>query len=139
PLQDIVRRHREQYGDLRLLPDYTAIQLNDTHPAVSVAELMRLLIVIHGYDWSTAWDITRRTFSYTNHTLLPEALETWPVHLFERVLPRHMQIIYRINSDHIAAAERMDPVAFPERLASISLIDEHGDRKLRMGHLAFVG
>jgi glycogen phosphorylase len=138
-LQDLLRRHLRTDGDLHFLPLRAAIQLNDTHPSVAIAELMRLLYDVHGLPWDEAWQITVGTFSYTNHTLLPEALETWPVHLFERVLPRHMQIIYRINSDHIAAAERMDPVAFPERLASISLIDEHGDRKLRMGHLAFVG
>ena len=100
---------------------------------------MRLLIDVHGLPWSEAWKITVGTFSYTNHTLLPEALETWPVHLFERVLPRHLQIIYRINAEHIEAAKEKDPEGFTERLPAISLIDEHGDRKLRMGHLAFVG
>ena len=100
---------------------------------------MRLLVDVHGLPWSEAWTITVGTFSYTNHTLLPEALETWPVHLFERVLPRHLQIIYRINAEHIEAAKQKDPEGFPERLPAISLIDEHGDRKLRMGHLAFVG
>jgi glycogen phosphorylase len=138
-LQDLVRRHLRTDGDLHFLPLRAAIQLNDTHPSVAIAELMRLLVDVHGLPWAEAWQITVGTFSYTNHTLLPEALETWPVHLFERLLPRHMQIIYRINSEHIESAERKDPVGFPGRLASISLIDEHGDRKLRMGHLAFVG
>lgn len=136
-LQDIVRRHREQVGDLRLLPDYAAIQLNDTHPAVSIAELMRLLIDVHAFDWATAWDVTRRTFSYTNHTLLPEALETWPVQLFERLLPRQMQIIYAINAAVLAEARERE---FDDgRIAAISLIDEHHGRRVRMGQLAFIG
>ena len=94
-LQDIVRRHIQYFRDIRTLPDKAAIQLNDTHPAVSVAELMRLLVDHHdlGFD-----EGTRRTFGYTNHTLLPEALESWPLHLFERLLPRHMQLIYAINA-----------------------------------------
>ena len=138
-LQDLVPRHLRTDGDLHFLPQRAAIQLNDTHPSIAVAELMRLLVDVHGLPWSDAWQITVGTFSYTNHTLLPEALETWPVQLFERVLPRHLQIIYRINAEHIEAAKRKDPEGFPDRLAAISLIDEHGDRKLRMGHLAFVG
>ena len=138
-LQDLVARHLRTDGDLHFLPQRAAIQLNDTHPSIAIAELMRLLVDVHGLPWSDAWKITVGTFSYTNHTLLPEALETWPVHLFERVLPRHLQIIYRINAEHIEAAKHKDPEGFTERLAAISLIDEHGDRKLRMGHLAFVG
>src|SRR5690606_5695805 len=93
-LQDIVQRHLSQHGDLLSLPEKAAIHLNDTHPAVAVAELMRLLIDLHDMDFDKAWDVTRRTFAYTNHTLLPEALESWPVPLFERLLPRHMQIVY---------------------------------------------
>src|SRR5882757_9487823 len=96
-LQDVIARHLRTDGDLHFLPQRAAIQLNDTHPSIAVAELMRLLVDIHGLPWSEAWRITVGTFSYTNHTLLPEALETWPIHLFERVLPRHLQIIYRIN------------------------------------------
>jgi starch phosphorylase len=138
-LQDIIARHLRTDGDLHFLPQRAAIQLNDTHPSIAVAELMRLLVDIHRLPWSEAWRITVGTFSYTNHTLLPEALETWPIHLFERVLPRHLQIIYRINAEHIEAAHQQDPEGFPGRLAAISLIDEQGDRKLRMGHLAFVG
>jgi glycogen phosphorylase len=138
-LQDLVARHLRSDGDLHFLPDRAAIQLNDTHPSVAVAELMRLLTDEHGLPWNEAWRITVGTFSYTNHTLLPEALETWPLHLFERVLPRHLQIIYRINADHIEVAKHKDPEGFSSRLAAISLIDEQGDRKLRMGHLAFVG
>src|SRR5689334_17727675 len=138
-LQDLVARHLRSDGDLHFLPHRAAIQLNDTHPSVAIAELMRLLTDVHGLPWKDAWDITVGTFSYTNHTLLPEALETWPLHLFERVLPRHLQIIYRINAEHIEAAKHKDPEGFNDRLAAISLIDEHGGRKLRMGHLAFVG
>ncbi len=137
-LQDLVQRHLRTDGDLHFLPLRAAIQLNDTHPSIAIAELMRLLVDVHGLPWSEAWRITVDTFSYTNHTLLPEALESWPVHLFERVLPRHLQIIYRINAEHLEAARQKDPEAH-DRLASVSLIDEHGGRKLRMGHLAFVG
>jgi len=138
-LQDLVARHLRSDGDLHVLPQRAAIQLNDTHPSIAIAELMRLLTDVHGLPWADAWQITVGTFSYTNHTLLPEALETWPLYLFERVLPRHLQIIYRINAEHIEAAKHKDPEGFNGRLAAISLIDEQGDRKLRMGHLAFVG
>jgi len=138
-LQDLVARHLRSDGDLHFLPQRAAIQLNDTHPSIAIAELLRLLTDKHGLPWADAWQITVGTFSYTNHTLLPEALETWPLHLFERVLPRHLQIIYRINAEHIEAAKNKDPEGFNSRLAAISLIDEQGDRKLRMGHLAFVG
>ena len=138
-LQDLLHRHLRTDGDLHFLPLRAAVHLNDTHPSIAIAALMRLLIDVHGLPWEDAWRITVETFSYTNHTLLPEALETWPVELFERVLPRHLQIIYRINAEHIEEAKHKDPIAFSGRLASISLIDEHGGRKLRMGHLAFVG
>jgi starch phosphorylase len=136
-LQDIVRRHIQYFDDIRTLPDKAAIQLNDTHPAVAVAELMRLLLDEHGLDFDEAWEITRRTFSYTNHTLLPEALESWPVPLFERLLPRHMQIVYAVNSRLLAEARRkgMEDGA----ISAISLIDEGGERRVRMGNLAFCG
>jgi glycogen phosphorylase len=138
-LQDLVHRHLCTDGDLHLLPLRAAIHLNDTHPSIAIAELMRLLVDVHGLPWSDAWRTAVDTFSYTNHTLLPEALETWAVELFERVLPRHLQIIYRINAEHIEKVRQDDPIGFHQRLASISLIDEHNGRKLRMGHLAFVG
>jgi starch phosphorylase len=136
-LQDIVRRHIQYFDEIRTLPDKAAIQLNDTHPAVAVAELMRLLLDDHGLDFDEAWEITRRTFSYTNHTLLPEALESWPVPLFERLLPRHMQIVYAVNSRLLAEARRkgMEDGA----ISAISLIDEGGERRVRMGNLAFCG
>ncbi|AKR56408.1 alpha-1,4 glucan phosphorylase [Youhaiella tibetensis] len=137
-LQDIVRRHLQQYGDLGSLPDKVAVQLNDTHPAISVAELMRILMDLHGMKFAAAWTICRGVFGYTNHTLLPEALETWPVALLERLLPRHMQIIYSINAEVLADARTR--AGFNDtQVAAISLIDENGGRRVRMGQLAFVG
>ncbi len=137
-LQDILRRHLQQYDDLTNLADKVAIQLNDTHPAVSVTEMMRLLVDVHGFEFDKAWDITRGTFGYTNHTLLPEALESWPVPLFERLLPRHMQIVYAINAKVLVEARKLRNFSDSE-IRSISLIDENGDRRVRMGNLAFVG
>ncbi len=137
-LQDIVRRHLQQYGDLGSLPDKVAIQLNDTHPAISVAELMRILVDDNGLKWADAWRLTKGTFGYTNHTLLPEALESWPVALLERLLPRHMQIVYQINADVLTEA-RNKPGFTDQQAAAVSLIDEHGGRRVRMGQLAFVG
>ncbi|MBB3951993.1 glycogen/starch/alpha-glucan phosphorylase [Aureimonas jatrophae] len=137
-LQDIIRRHLAQYPDLSNLSDKVAVQLNDTHPAVSVAELMRLLVDVHGIEWDTAWETTRGVFSYTNHTLLPEALETWPIHLFERLLPRQMQIIYAINAGVLREATQGQTFD-DETIRGISLIDEGNGRRVRMGQLAFVG
>ena len=137
-LQDLVRRHVSNERDIRTLPDMVAIQMNDTHPAIAVIELMRILVDLHDVLWAEAWDITVRTFSYTNHTLLPEALETWPVPLMERLLPRHMQIIYLLNEMHLnglRAAQHIDDAV----LSSVSIIDEHEGRRVRMGHLAFIG
>ena len=112
--------------------------MNDTHPALAVAEMMRLLVDVHHVPWDKAWETTRAITGYTNHTLLPEALETWPVAMFESMLPRHMQIVYLINAKVIeeARAKGLDKDDF---LSSISLIDEHGGRRVRMGNLAFVG
>jgi glycogen phosphorylase len=137
-LQDIIRRHMQQYDEVRSLADKAAIHLNDTHPAVAVAELMRILVDNHGLDWDEAWEITKGCIGYTNHTLLPEALESWPVHLFEHVLPRHMQIVYSINAKLIAEAQKR-PGVTADFLASVSLIDEHNGRRVRMGQLAFAG
>src|SRR3954451_12309171 len=136
-LQDILRRQMQYYGDLPSLPDRAAIQLNDTHPSIAIAELMRLLLDRHNLPWDVAWQVTVGTFSYTNHTLLPEALETWPVALFERVLPRHLEIIYRINSQHLEAAHAGEVADDAD--AAISIIDERHGRHVRMGHLAFIG
>lgn len=136
-IQDIVRRHVQYFEDIRTLPDKAAIQLNDTHPAVSVAELMRLLVDAHQLPFAEAWDITRRTFGYTNHTLLPEALESWPLPLFERLLPRHMQLVYAINAAVLREA-RAAGVGDPA-VGAISLIDEGGERRVRMANLAFAG
>ena len=137
-LLDLVQRHVRTDGNLYFLPLRAAIQLNDTHPSIAVPELMRILVDLHGLPWDEAWRITVGTLSYTNHTLLPEALETWPVDLFGRVLPRHLEIIYRINTQHLEAAKLQHP-ATSDSVESISLIDERHGRKLRMGHLAFVG
>ena len=137
-LQDIVRRHLQQYGDMGSLPDKVAIQINDTHPAISIAEMMRILMDLHGIRWAQAWTLTKATFGYTNHTLLPEALESWPVGLLERLLPRHMQIIYAINAEVLTEA-RKRPGFTDAQAANVSLIDEHGSRRVRMGQLAFVG
>ncbi|WP_295525385.1 glycogen/starch/alpha-glucan phosphorylase [Novosphingobium sp. Chol11] len=136
-LQDIVRRHVQEFGDIRTLPEKAAIQLNDTHPAVAVAELMRLLVDVHGLEFSEAWELTKRTIGYTNHTLLPEALESWPLPLFERLLPRHMQIVYAINSRVLREARKAG--LEPHAISAISLIDEGGERRVRMANLAFAG
>ncbi|WP_232730258.1 glycogen/starch/alpha-glucan phosphorylase [Novosphingobium kunmingense] len=136
-IQDIVRRHVQYQEDVRTLPEEAAIQLNDTHPAVAVAELMRLLIDDHGIEFDEALAITRGTIAYTNHTLLPEALETWPLPLFERLLPRHMQIIYAINSRVLKEAHKAG--LEESAVAAISLIAEGGERRVRMANLAFTG
>jgi starch phosphorylase len=137
-LQDMIRIHRGLNRPIETFHEKWAVQLNDTHPAIAVAELMRLLIDEHGMDWDAAWNVTRNTFAYTNHTLLPEALEKWPVNLIGQLLPRHLEIIYEIN------ARFLDEVgmAFPgddARLSRMSLIDETGERFVRMAHLATVG
>jgi starch phosphorylase len=137
-LLDLVRRHMKQHRDIRTLGKHVSVQLNDTHPSIGVAELMRILVDLNGLEWDEAWTIAREVFSYTNHTLLPEALESWPVPLMERLLPRHMQIIYLINASHLDSARKRGAID-PALLASISLIDEAGGRRVRMGSLAFIG
>ena len=137
-IQDILARHLAEHGTLANLADRVAIHLNDTHPAIGVAELMRLLVDEHRMAWDTAWALTGRVFSYTNHTLMPEALETWPVALMQQVLPRHLQIIFRINHDFLAAAALRKP-GDDGFLRRLSLIDESGERRVRMAHLAVVG
>ena len=137
-VQDIVGRHLEEHGTLVNLPDKVAIHLNDTHPAIGVAELMRLLCDEHAMPWASAWALCRQVFSYTNHTLMPEALETWPVALMQHVLPRHLEIIFRINQEFLdfAARHRPGDAGFLSRL---SLIDENGERRVRMANLSIVG
>jgi starch phosphorylase len=137
-LQNLVSRHIRNFGSLDGLADKTAIQLNDTHPAIAIAEMLRILVDQHEVPWADAWAATQEMFSYTNHTLLPEALETWPVALMERLLPRHMQIIYRINDAHLAELRESHPS--DEGLAArLSLINEDHGRRVRMSHLAFLG
>ncbi|MGD0103610.1 MAG: glycogen/starch/alpha-glucan phosphorylase [Rhodopila sp.] len=137
-LQDLVRRHMRAFGRITSLPDKVAIQLNDTHPAIGVAEMMRILLDVYQIPWEEAWHMTQAIFSYTNHTLLPEALEVWPVPLMERLLPRHMQIIYLINALHLGHVRREYPDD-EALLSRVSIIDEHQGRRVRMSHLAFLG
>ena len=137
-LQDLIKRHLASEGQLRGLAQKAAVQLNDTHPSLAVTELMRILVDLHNFRWDEAWQVTIAVLSYTNHTLLPEALETWPLELFERMLPRHLEIIYRINDAHLKLADARCPGDVDFR-ASVSLIDEKSGRRVRMGQLAFVG
>jgi len=137
-LQDMLRIQSLRGASPETFHRNWAVQLNDTHPAIAVAELMRLLIDVHGLAWDAAWEVTRATFSYTNHTLLPEALERWPVDMIGGLLPRHLEIIYEINASFLDEVR----AAFPgddERLARLSLIDESGPRYVRMANLACVG
>lgn len=137
-LQDMLRIMRGQKLPVTRFHEKFAVQLNDTHPAIAVAELMRLLVDEHLLDWDTAWGITQATFAYTNHTLLPEALERWPLALFQRLLPRHLEIIYEINSRFLEEV-RIRFLGDESRIARMSLIDETGERYVRMAHLACVG
>jgi glycogen phosphorylase len=137
-LADIVARFRRRGNDWKALPDKVAIQLNDTHPAMSVAELMRILLDDAKLGWDEAWDITRRTLAYTNHTLLPEALETWPISLFETMVPRLLDIIYEINRRFLDDVRARFPDD-PGRLSRISLIAEGPEKRVRMANLAIVG
>ena len=137
-LQDILFRYQKFHPTFDELPDKVAVQLNDTHPAVSIPELMRLLVDIHKLEWDRAWGITVRTFSYTNHTLMPEALETWPVRLFAAILPRHLEIIYEINQQFLDGVRHRHP-GDAELVKRMSLIDDRGDHRVRMAHLAIVG
>ncbi len=135
-LQDILHRFLRNQDSLDLLPDKVALQLNDTHPAMAVPELMRLLIDEHGYDFDKAWDITTRVFSYTNHTLLPEALETWPVEMLRKVLPRHLELIFQIN-DHFLRQVRHTYPGDGAMLKRMSLVDDE-HHCIRMAYLAIV-
>ena len=137
-LQDMLYRFAKSGTPLDNLPDKVAVQLNDTHPAIAVPELMRILIDLHQFEWARAWSIVTRTFAYTNHTLMPEALETWPVPLFERVLPRHLQIIYEINHRFLKDVMHHYP-GDPVLWQRMSLIDDTRGKRIRMAHLAIVG
>lgn len=137
-LQDILSRHLRYHADLYNLHDQAVFQLNDTHPALTVAELMRLLIDTHGMPWDHAWTLTRRCCAYTNHTILPEALERWPVWLMERVLPRHLQIIYEINYKFLQDAKKRAHKD-DATLARLSVIQEEPEKQVRMAHLAVIG
>ena len=137
-LQDALRRHLSQHPSLENLHRCAVFQLNDTHPALAVAELVRLLTDRHGISWDRAWSITRECFAYTNHTVLPEALERWPVWLMERLLPRHMQIIYEINARFLEDVRRRHP-GDEARVQRVSLIEEGPEKQVRMAHLAIVG
>lgn len=138
-LQDIIRRHRRSNDTWDSLPDKAAIQLNDTHPAIAVAELMRILIDDEMMPWDQAWEICTKTFAYTNHTLLPEALEKWSVPLFERVLPRHLQIIFEINRRFLEEVVAKQWPGDDQKLAELSLIEEGAPKQIRMAYLAVVG
>ncbi|HZO90970.1 MAG TPA: glycogen/starch/alpha-glucan phosphorylase [Chthonomonadaceae bacterium] len=137
-LRDIVRRYTQDHATFDQFPSRVAIQLNDTHPALAVAELMRILVDENDQPWETAWEITQATLGYTNHTLLPEALEKWPVSLMERVLPRHLQIIYEINRRFLDQVASVWPGDIG-RLQRLSLIEEGAHKQVRMAHLAIVG
>jgi len=137
-MQDLIRRHLEEHPSLDNLAEHVAIHLNDTHPAIGVAELMRILCDEHNMPWDKAWALCGQTFSYTNHTLMPEALETWPVSLMHQVLPRHLEIIFRINKEFLDQAARFRP-GDQDFLKRLSLIDEVGERRVRMAHLSVVG
>ncbi len=137
-LQDMIRLQLASDQPLELFHKKYAAQLNDTHPAIAVPELMRLLVDVHLMDWDTAWNITRNTFSFTNHTLLPEALETWSVPLFQRLLPRHLEIIYEINSNFLDEM-RIRYLNNDELISRLSIIDDRGSKRVRMAHLATVG
>jgi starch phosphorylase len=137
-LHDILRVHLYRYPSLDNLHEKAAIQLNDTHPAIAIPEMMRLLIDERAMDWDQAWYITQKTFAYTNHTLLPEALEKWSLSLFEKLLPRHLEIIYEINNRFLTQVKTWYPKD-PDLISRLSIIEEGGEKKVRMAHLASVG
>jgi len=137
-LQDMLFRYKKNHPNWEQLPDKLAVQLNDTHPSVAIPEMMRLLVDVHKLSWDEAWGMTTRIFSYTNHTLMPEALETWPVVMFESMLPRHLQIIYEINFRFLQQVMHQFP-GDGELLRRLSIVDETGSRRLRMSHLAIIG
>ena len=142
-LADIIRRFKRENLDWTAFPDFAAIQLNDTHPSIAIAELMRILVDIEGIEWDKAWEITKATMGYTNHTLMPEALEKWPVPMFEEILPRHLQIIYEINSRFLTRAVSVfsadDNEKMQQAIRRISIIEESNPKNIRMANLAIIG
>ncbi|HBM17216.1 MAG TPA: glycogen phosphorylase [Lentisphaeria bacterium] len=134
-LQDIIRQYKINHKDITKLHEKIAIQLNDTHPALAVPELMRILVDEEGIEWKKAWDITVKTCAYTNHTVLPEALECWPMDILNNLLPRHMQIIFDINQDFLDFVGSRNPTMIPR----VSIIEETGEKRVRMANLAIVG
>jgi len=136
--QDIFRRYKKKNKNFNKFSDRIAVHLNDTHPAIAIPELMRLFVDIEGLEWDKAWEISINTFAYTNHTLMPEALETWPVVLLERVLPRHLEIIYEINSRFLDDVARRYP-GDTERIQRMSIIGEGQLKHVRMANLAIIG
>jgi len=137
-VHDVLYRFKKKHKDMRLLPEKVAIQLNDTHPTLAIPELMRVLLDLENVEWEEAWDITKKTFAYTNHTILPEALEQWPVWFFEQILPRHLQIVYEINERLLREIKARFPDE-PQRLSRMSIVEEHWERKIRMAYLAIAG
>ncbi|XP_028834197.1 glycogen phosphorylase, liver form isoform X2 [Denticeps clupeoides] len=143
-LQDVIRRFKTSKKNssnplsFDSFPDKVAMQLNDTHPAMAIPELMRIFVDIEKLDWDMAWDLTKRTFAYTNHTVLPEALERWPVELMETLLPRHLEIIYQINQNHLDCIASLFPDDM-DRIRHMSLIEEDGGKRVNMAHLCIVG
>ena len=137
-IQDIMRRFKKYHTDFSEFPDQVAIQLNDTHPAIAIPELMRILLDVEGLDWEKAWDVTVKTFGYTNHTILPEALERWSVDLLARVLPRHLEIIFEINRRFLDRVRDFLP-GNNDILRELSIIEEGDEKKVRMANLAIVG
>ncbi|MGA7415091.1 MAG: glycogen/starch/alpha-glucan phosphorylase, partial [Bryobacteraceae bacterium] len=137
-LQDMIKHHKSRGGSIEDFDQKNALQLNDTHPSVGVAELMRLMVDVHHVAWDTAWRITQNTFGYTNHTLLPEALERWPIQMFGGLLPRHLEIIYEINRRFLGEVRAKYP-GEEGRVSRLSLIDESGERYVRMANLASIG
>jgi len=137
-IYDIIRRFKIDNADLKLLPQKTAVQLNDTHPSIAIAELMRILIDEERLEWGVAWEIARNTFAYTNHTVMPEALERWPVPTFEKLLPRHLELVYEINRRFLDEVSSRFP-GDADRLRRMSIIEEGDPKTVRMAHLAVIG
>jgi glycogen phosphorylase len=137
-VQDIVRRYLLTHRDFDSFGDSVAIQLNDTHPSIAIPELMRMMVDEHLVPWDLAWEQTRRACGYTNHTILAEALEKWPVALFQRLLPPHLEVIYEINARFLREVRNRDPTD-TDLLSRMSIIEEGPSKQVRMAHLAFVG